>query len=104
MADLNLPLIPTYFPATFLERGVAVPFTMPALAGARVRLANPEGVEFILPNPSGGRGCYIVHWSGVRQLCRPTVHDTLLQERIISTPVLNPGTIRLAARHLAAQG
>jgi len=104
VSALNLPLTHTHYPATFIERGVAVPFTTPMLAGARVRLGHDRSAEFVLPNPSGGRGVYIVTWSGVRQYCRPTVHDSLLQERIAGSPVLSPSTIRLAARQIATEG
>jgi hypothetical protein len=98
------PLVQSHKPASFLERGVAAPFTTPALAGARIRTANRTGTEFVVPNPSGGRGVYILSWSAVRQLCRPTVHDTLLHQRISRLPVMDPGGIRLTARKLAAEG
>jgi hypothetical protein len=97
-------LIQGYKPASFAERGVAVAFTTPQLAGARIRPAARTGTEFVVPNPSGGRGVYILSWSGVRQLCRPTVHDTLLHQRISRLPVMDPAGVRLAARKLAAEG
>jgi hypothetical protein len=98
------PLVQSHKPASFLERGVAAPFTTPALAGARIRTANRTGTEFVVPNPSGGRGVYILNWGAVRQLCRPTVHDTLLHQRISRLPVMDPGSVRLTARKLAAEG
>ena len=104
MSLLNLPLMESYKPASFLERGVAVPFTTPQLAGARVRPAERTGTEFVVPNPSGGRGVYVLHWGGIRQLCRPTVHDTLLHQRISRLPVMDPRGVRLAAGRLAAEG
>lgn len=91
-------------PASFLERGVAVPFTTPQLAGARIRPAERTGTEFVVPNPAGGRGVYILTWTGVRQLCRPTVHDTLLHRRIARLAVMSPAGVRAAARQLAAEG
>ena len=57
-----------------------------------------------MPNPSGGRGVYILTWSGVKQLCRPTVHDTLLHQRVSRLPVMSPAGVRSAARQLAAEG
>ncbi len=98
------PLNHPHYPATFIERGVAVPCTTPMLAGARVRLAHDRSAEFLLPNPSGGRGVYIVTWPGARQYCRPTVHDSLLQERITGMPVISPATMRIAARQIATEG
>ncbi|HEY1931479.1 MAG TPA: hypothetical protein VGG99_05665 [Acetobacteraceae bacterium] len=104
MPDLNLPLIQTYQPTSFAERGVAVPFTTPLLAGARVRAAERTGTELVVPNPSGGRGVYILPWGSARQLCRPTVHDTRLFERLGQLPVLTPSAVRQAARAVATEG
>jgi hypothetical protein len=100
----NPPLIQSHKAASFQERGVAAPFTTPLLAGARIRPAARTGTEFVVPNPSGGRGVYILSWSSVRQLCKPTVHDTLLHQRISRLPVMEPGAVRLTARKLAAEG
>jgi hypothetical protein len=97
-------LIQSYKPESFLERGVAAPFTTPQLAGARIRYAARTGTEFVLPNPSGGRGVYIMDWSAVRQLCRPTVHDTLLHQRVARLPSMDPGSVRAVARQLAGEG
>jgi hypothetical protein len=104
MNNLNAPLVQSNKPESFLERGVAVPFTTPQLAGARIRRAERTGTEFVVPNPSGGRGVYILSWGGVRQLCKPTVHDTLLHQRISRLPAMDPGGVRLVARKLAAEG
>ena len=100
----NLPLVQSHKPASFLDRGVAVPFTTPQLAGARIRPASRTGTEFVVPNPSGGRGVYILTWSGVRQLCRPTVHDTLLHQRVSRLPTMDPASVRHTARQLASEG
>jgi hypothetical protein len=97
-------LVQSLKPANFQERGVAVPFTTPALAGARIRPAERTGTEFVVPNPSGGRGVYILTWTGVKQLCRPTVHDTLLHQRVSRLPVMSPAGVRSTARQLAAEG
>jgi len=104
MSASDATLIPAYKPSSFTERGVAVPFTTPQLAGARIRHADRTGTEFVVPNPSGGRGVYILHWGAVRQLCRPTVHDTLLHQRISRLPVMDPSGVRLTALKLAAEG
>ncbi len=104
MSTVNATLIQSYKPASFQERGVAVPFTTPQLAGARIRKASRTGTEFVVPNPSGGRGVYILTWGGVKQLCRPTVHDTLLHQQVSRLPVMDPGSVRATARKLAAEG
>jgi hypothetical protein len=104
MSNSNGTLVQSYKPASFLERGVAVPFTTPQLAGARIRHAPRTGTEFVVPNPSGGRGVYILSWGGVKQLCRPTVHDTLLHQRVSRLPLMDPAAVRVTARQLAAEG
>ena len=91
-------------PSTFLERGVSVPFTTPVLAGARVRPAERFGLEMIVPNPSGGRGSYVLPWTEMRALCRPTVHDVQLTERIAALRSVTPATIRRAAKETASEG
>lgn len=95
---------PSFQPATFVERGASVPFTTPTLAGTRVRPADRAGLELIVPNPSGGRGDYILPPTGLRSLCRPTVHDALLMDRIVALPCVDPSSIRHAARRLAMEG
>ena len=91
-------------PTTFLERGACVPFTSPMLAGARVRPAARCGLEVLLPNPSGGRGIYVVSWTDLNGLCRPTVHDTLLMQRVAALQTVTPTRIRQVAKQIAAQG
>ena len=100
----TLPLTEAYKPASFAERGVAVPFTTPRLAGARVRAAERTGTEFIVPNPSGGRGVYIMPWTGIASLCRPTLHDKVLSTRIAVLRGVTPATIRRVARAIAGEG
>lgn len=94
----------SYNPTTFLERGALVPFTTPMLSGTRARPGERRGIELIIPNPSGGPGAYILAWDSARELCRPTVHDTKLQERVADLPSISPSSIRHAARAIAAQG
>ncbi|HVC63505.1 MAG TPA: hypothetical protein VND19_24465 [Acetobacteraceae bacterium] len=104
MATINLPMAESYQPASFAERGVDAPFTAPLLAGARIRPMNGPGIELVVPNPSGGRGVYILPWATARTLCRPTVHDLRLFEELRRLPALTPTSVRLAARVVATQG
>lgn len=92
--------------ATFEERGVSVPFTTPALAGARVRRDERHGLVLIVPNPAGGRGVYVLPWSGVHDMCQPTLHDTMLHGNISGRggKPISPGTVRAAARQVAIDG
>ena len=104
MSAPRLPLVQSYHPATFLERGVAVPFTTPLLAGSRARPAERGGAELVVPSPSGGKGVYILAWAGVRELCKPTVHDTRLNQKVATLASVTPSAIRRAARDVAAEG
>ncbi len=98
-------------PATFAERGVAVPFTAPGLAGSRVRMGK-AGLELVFANPSGARGTYVVPWAGVPGICQPTVHDVrLLSALAAGAPpagatrdVIGPARVQQAARRVALDG
>lgn len=85
------------------ERGVHVPFTAPLLCGARGR-SSTRGIDYILPNPSGGRGTYVAAWRIVSELAAPTLHDMLLARRLHALPALTPAGLRAAARAVAAEG
>ena len=106
MPSPPLELLVSHRPANFLERGLAVPFTAPALAGARVRLGGREadGFEVILPNPSGTRGIYIMPWSAARDAFRPSVHDHLLATAVGAMAEFTPAALRHAAQAVAAGG
>jgi hypothetical protein len=100
----NLPLIDFHHPMTFKGRGVAVPFTTPLLAGTRVRESRRAAIELVVPNPSGGRGVYILQWSGVQALCNPTVHDAVLFRHLSRLKSLDPARVRDAALEVALEG
>ncbi len=104
MAAINLPMAESYQPVSFAERGVDAPFTASLLSGARIRPMPRAGIEFVVPNPSGGRGVYVLPWSSTRTLCRPTVHYLRLYEELRQLPSLTPGSVRLAARIVATEG
>ena len=89
---------------TFASRGVSVPFTTPMLAGTRIRRAGTQDIELVVPNPFGGRGIYVLHWSGVRALVKPTVHDTVLYQRCLRLGAIEPTAIRDAALAVAREG
>ena len=104
MPDLRLPPIQAYHPTTFQERGVSIPFTTPLLGGTRARPGDKAGLELVIPNPSGGPGVYIMGWNAIPALCRPTLHDRQLSERIAAMPNVVPSAIRRVAREVAAEG
>jgi hypothetical protein len=96
--------VESFLPATFLERGVMVPFTTPQLNGARARPGERMPLELIIPNPSGGRGVYIVPLEGVQDFCALTINDRRLADAIAKLRGVTPDTIREAAREVAREG
>jgi hypothetical protein len=94
-----------YEPATFVDRGVNVPFTTPILLGARARpQADGHGLEILIPNPSGGEGVYILPWASIPEVCTPTLHDRRLWHLLRDEIVLTPGLVREAAETVAIEG
>lgn len=94
-----------YQPATFLERGVTVPFTTPFLLGARIRPTSARAaLEVVITNPSGGRGFYIVPWSALPEVCAPTLHDRRLWQKLSDQTAIAPSLVRETARAVAAEG
>ncbi len=89
--------------ATVPAADVHIPFTAPLLAGVRGR-RQQRGLEFVLPNPSGGRGTYVVSWPQTAGLAAPTLHDTILAKRLHEMPGLAPAAVRHVARSVAAEG
>ena len=93
-----------YWPATFEERGVVVPFTTPMLAFARARADGNGGLEVIVPGLSGSSGVYIIGWSGVRDVFRMTVHDRAFHDMIETRKAATPRDIRRCAHEIAMTG
>jgi hypothetical protein len=96
--------VESFLPATFLERGVTVPFTSPQLNGARARPGERAPLELIIPNPSGGRGVYILPLEGIHDFCPLTINDRRLTDAIAKLRGVTPDTIRHVARDVAAEG
>jgi hypothetical protein len=104
MSQNTLPSARPYHPTTFLERGVALPFTTPLLGGARVRLSRNRGIEIIVRNPAGGRGVYVMPLNAVTALCRPTLYDKVISNRMAFLETVTPATVRAIGRAAAAEG
>jgi len=100
----NIPSAKQFDPATFQERGVATPFTTPLLGGARARPGRNQEIELLMRNPAGGRGIYVMPWNGITSICRPTLHDKVLNTRIAGLESITPATVRTVARSIAAEG
>jgi len=101
---LEFQVVTRFVPTTFLERGVAVPFTTPRLVGARARPGERSTLELVAPNPSGARGVYILPWGHIDSLCSPTVHDRCLTGAVAALRSVTPAAIRHTAREIAARG
>ena len=91
-------------PSTFMERGVAVPFTTPQLTGARLRPGQRHGLEVVIPNPAGTRSTYVLPTEMLDGYCRMTVHDRALHNLIVACRVVTPASIRAASRDVAGDG
>jgi hypothetical protein len=83
---------------------VAIPFTTPFLGGVRARPGDRRNLELIVPNPSGGRGVYVMAWASIASLGGPTLHDKVFNKRIAGLHSVTPGMIRRIAREIAAEG
>ncbi len=86
-----------------VDGGVHLPFLAPMLCGVRVR-GSRHGLEFILPNPSGGRGVYVAAWSVVTGFAAPCLHDTLLVGRLSGHGAIGPAEVRRAGLAVARDG
>ena len=94
-----------YEAATFTERGINLPFTTPVLLSARARpKPEREGLEIVIPNPSGGEGVYILPWASIPQICTPTLHDRRLWYLLRDAVILTPAIVREAAETAALEG
>ena len=92
-------------PATFLDRGVNLPFTTPILLGARARPQEDQsGLEVIIANPSGGPGVYILPWTSIPQICTPTLHDRRLWQLLRDETTVTPRIVQDAAETAALEG
>jgi hypothetical protein len=91
-------------PATFLERGVTIPFTTPILLGSRVRPSERRGLEIAVPSPGGVRGFYVLPLKALGDICNPTLHDRLVIEMIEETAVITPEAILRVTRAVAQEG
>ena len=104
MSSNTLPTATLYHPATFQERGVALPFTAPLAGGMRARLSRNRGIELIVRNPAGGRGVYVMPLSALTALCRTTLYDKVVSNRIGFLETITPASVRTVGRATAAEG
>lgn len=93
-----------FWPASFAERGVAVPFTTPSVAMARVRNGERGRLELVISGLSGGRGVYMIAWKGVPETFKLTVFDRVLHEHISEIEVATPQAVHEAAIRASVTG
>ncbi|MBO6561273.1 MAG: hypothetical protein JJ959_12085 [Nisaea sp.] len=93
-----------FWPASFAERGVAVPFTTPSVAMARVRNGERGRLEMVISGLSGGRGVYVIGWNGVPETFKLTVYDRVLQENISDIETVTPDAVRDAVIRASVTG
>jgi hypothetical protein len=93
-----------FWPLTFGERGVLVPFTTPMLAAGRIRGPELKKAEILVPGLSGGKGTYVIPWKSVPEMFKLTLHDRALHEAICEGPDFTPRQIRQAALKVAHMG
>ncbi len=82
---------------------MAVPFTTPELAFARLRRGQ-GGREFLLPNPSGGQGNYVLSWPAIRAMMPISMFDRLLYDLVEKQDVSTPLMMRTAELQVTATG
>ena len=93
-----------FVPATFVDRGVAIPFTTPGLEQTRLRLTDSEDLELLVQNLAGGRGAYIMAWDNVLEVMPVTLHDRLLMDALATVAPLDPYRVREVALSIAIEG
>ncbi len=93
-----------YRPTTFMQRGIMVPFTTPVLAGARIRPGERAQKELIISDHGNGHGYFVLPWSGLPDVCNPTLNDWELWQALQGAAVLTPNTLRRTVREVARDG
>lgn len=93
-----------YRPTTFIERGVAIPFTTPALQYSRARPADRDEFEILIGGFTGDRTIYVLPIKALAEAFTLTVHDRALAEDIVSSGVRTPHAMRLSAYRVALTG
>ena len=88
----------------FQSDGVAIEFTTPVLASARVRPSDSDKLEVIIADLGGGRGQYVVPMRHLNKVVTLTVHDRTLCEEILHRNACSPDEIRRAMLTVARMG
>ncbi|MBL8838564.1 MAG: hypothetical protein JNL66_20095 [Alphaproteobacteria bacterium] len=88
----------------YQSEGVAVDFTTPILANARIRPSDGDKLEVILSDLGGGRGHYVIPLRHLEKAVTMTVHDHTLCEEVLHRNASSPDDIRRAILTVAKMG
>lgn len=91
-------------PATFAQRGTAVPFSSDGLKHARMRVGDEGEMEALVPGLAGGRSVYVIPWPVLPEIVPMTVHDRKLHETLFSRRPHAPHELRACALDVAKSG
>lgn len=91
-------------PKTFVQRGIAVPFSTRVLTFARLRRQVGGSMEILIPGLTGGADVYVVPHKMLPDAITMTVHDRAMHEEITRIRKLSPATVKAAAQKIALTG
>jgi len=91
-------------PSSFEARGIAVPFTTPALTGSRVRRDDRDRLEVLIPSLAGTDGVYILPLRALPDTVSLTHHDRILHDSILANPPADPMQMRAIVLDIALSG
>ncbi|MCR9257305.1 MAG: hypothetical protein NXI16_14560 [Alphaproteobacteria bacterium] len=95
-----------FWPRSFVERGVSIPFTTPVLAQSRIRKRSAEEeAELLITGLSGAKGIYVIGWRSIREIfTRMTTHDQRLFIKLARRKNIAPEPIRRTSLKIAESG
>jgi hypothetical protein len=93
-----------FAPNTFVERGLYVSLTTPALVGARARIDFSGRYEFLVPNMFGAKGLYVLPWKGIMESVTVTLYDRILHEEMVKQKIADPAAMRQVRLKIGATG
>ncbi|MDE1148940.1 MAG: hypothetical protein PW843_20430 [Azospirillaceae bacterium] len=91
-------------PGTFVDRGIAIPFTTPMLSQARMRPTRQGDPEFLVQGFKGGRELYIMPWRSLPAVMTVTLHDRLLYDALLAVDRHTPEAVRGAVLMVQSTG
>lgn len=90
-------------PATYKQRGNILPLTTPLLFMTRLR-ASDAGPVFLIQGFGDGKGAFVLPFESLPGLCKLTVFDQALYERLQALPDISSAMIESEALDIAETG